>query len=161
MQRRTILLVGLLFCAVAAGAGYIVASASSTGGGVSSTLDPLPTNLANGAPTIEPTDAPDPTEPPTAEPAAAPTAAPATEPTAEPTAAPATEPTAEPTAAPPAEPTAAPPAEAFVEYTVQRGDLLLAIATQYGVTVKDILAVNDIPNPDSLRVGQVLRIPKK
>lgn len=135
MQRRTILLVGLLFCAVAAGAGYIVASASSAGSGIASTLDPLPTTLANSAPTLAPA--------------------------AEPTSPPAPEPTAAPAAEPTAAPAAAPPTEAFVEYTVQRGDLLLAIATQYGVTVKEILAVNDVPNPDSLRVGQVLRIPKK
>ena len=158
MQRRTILLVGLLFCVVAAGAGYIVASASSAGSGVASTLDTLPTNVANSAPTLAPTA--EPTSPPAAEP----TSPPAAEPTAAPAAEPTSPPTAEPTATPAPEPTnapAAPPAETFVEYTVQRGDLLLAIANQYGVTVQDILAVNDIPNPDSLRVGQVLRIPKK
>ena len=83
-------------------------------------------------------------------------------------------------AAPPAEATSAPEATAeataeatsapaataeatggFAEYTVQRGDILQAIAKQYGVTVKDIIANNQIANPDSLRVGQVLRIPKK
>jgi spore germination protein len=42
---------------------------------------------------------------------------------------------------------------------VQRGDLLKQIAARYGVSIASILAINDIPNPDSLRVGQVLVIP--
>jgi LysM repeat protein len=44
---------------------------------------------------------------------------------------------------------------------VQRGDSLKLIAQRYGVTVRDIIAVNQIPNPDSLNVGSVVRIPKK
>jgi LysM repeat protein len=44
-------------------------------------------------------------------------------------------------------------------YTVQPGDLLKVIAARYGVSIASILAINDIPNPDSLRVGQVLVIP--
>jgi LysM repeat protein len=42
---------------------------------------------------------------------------------------------------------------------VHRGDLLKQIAARYGVSVASILAINTIPNPDSLRVGQVLKIP--
>jgi nucleoid-associated protein YgaU len=92
-------------------------------------------------------------------------AAPATAIAASPTAlleteAPATEapaPTAMPPTAPPA-PTAAPD---YVEYTVQRGDSLKGIAEKYGVTIREIIAINQIPNPDSLTVGSVLRIPKK
>jgi LysM repeat protein len=45
-------------------------------------------------------------------------------------------------------------------YTVQRGDELKQIAAQYGVTIWTIINANDIPNPDSLRVGQVLTIPE-
>lgn len=76
-----------------------------------------------------------------------------------PTSAPAA--TAEPTA-PPATDTPVPTAAAeYVEYTVQRGDSLKIIAQRYGVTIRDIIAVNQIPNPDSLTVGSVLRIPKK
>src|SRR5262245_12048792 len=82
-------------------------------------------------------------EPPTTPPA--PTPAPPT--------APATA-TAEPPTAPPA-PTAAPD---YVEYTVQRGDSLKSIAAKFGVTIRDIIAINQIPNPDSLTVGSVLRI---
>jgi 5'-nucleotidase / UDP-sugar diphosphatase len=79
-----------------------------------------------------------------------PTLAPPT-PTTKPTEAPAT-PTAVLT--PTAIPTPAPRT-----YTVQRGDELKHIAAQYGVTIWQIIDTNDIPNPDSLRVGQVLQIP--
>jgi len=44
-------------------------------------------------------------------------------------------------------------------YTVQRGDELKQIAAQYKVSIWSIIDSNDIPNPDSLRVGQVLKIP--
>jgi len=52
-------------------------------------------------------------------------------------------------------------APGFVEYTIQRGDILKTIAEKYQVTIQDILAVNEIPNPDSLTVGSVIRIPRK
>jgi HlyD family secretion protein len=92
---------------------------------------------------------------------------PETAPTAtppKPTAAPA----AAPTSAAPAAPTSAAPAApkptagtGYIEYTVQKGDILTAIAQHYGVSTKDILAINKLENPDSLRVGQVIHIPKK
>lgn len=44
-------------------------------------------------------------------------------------------------------------------YTVKPGDELKQIAAQYGVSIWKIINTNDIPNPDSLRVGQVLQIP--
>jgi LysM repeat protein len=44
-------------------------------------------------------------------------------------------------------------------YTVQRGDILKQIAARYGVSMTSIMAINTIPNPDSLRIGQVLTIP--
>ena len=47
----------------------------------------------------------------------------------------------------------------LAEYTIQPGDELLNIAKRYQVNMEDILAINQIDNPDSLRVGQVLRIP--
>jgi LysM repeat protein len=70
------------------------------------------------------------------------------------------EPTAVPEEIPPAPP-AAPsrPASAYRIYVVQRGDILKEIAAHYGVSMASIVAINDIPNPDSLRVGQVLTIP--
>ena len=60
---------------------------------------------------------------------------------------------------PPAAPPPARPRPVTRTYTVQRGDLLKQIAARYGVSIASILAINDIPNPDSLRIGQVLVIP--
>jgi LysM repeat protein len=48
---------------------------------------------------------------------------------------------------------------ASATYTVQRGDTLSAIATQFGTTVAAIVAANDIRDPDVLNVGQTLEIP--
>ena len=44
-------------------------------------------------------------------------------------------------------------------HVVQRGDQLRHIAARYGVSMASIMAINPIPNPDSLTVGQVLIIP--
>lgn len=44
-------------------------------------------------------------------------------------------------------------------YTVQRGDELRHIAAEHGVTMRSLLEINDVPDPDRLRVGQVLRLP--
>jgi LysM repeat protein len=44
-------------------------------------------------------------------------------------------------------------------YTVQPGDELKQIAATYHMTVWQIIDANNIPNPDTLRVGQVLKIP--
>ena len=59
-----------------------------------------------------------------------------------------------PTAAPTATPTPTP-----VIYTVQPGDVLSAIADRFGVLVEDIVAANDIADPDILAVGEELQIP--
>lgn len=61
-----------------------------------------------------------------------------------------------PTAVPTVQPTSAAGART---YTVQRGDELKHIAAQYNVSIWSIIDSNNIPNPDSLRVGQVLQIP--
>jgi LysM repeat protein len=78
-------------------------------------------------------------------------------------------PTPPPTLVPAPTPTRAPaPAAAIAPtptnvaertYTVQPGDELKHIAADYGVNIWKIINANDIPNPDSLRVGQVLKIP--
>ncbi|MFL7891351.1 MAG: LysM peptidoglycan-binding domain-containing protein [Anaerolineales bacterium] len=47
---------------------------------------------------------------------------------------------------------------AEMSYTVETGDTLGAIAVKFNVTVAEILAANEIPNPDALEVGQVLII---
>src|SRR5712691_3917481 len=44
-------------------------------------------------------------------------------------------------------------------YTVQPGDELKHIAADHHVSIWKIIAANDIPNPDSLRIGQELKIP--
>ena len=45
------------------------------------------------------------------------------------------------------------------EYTVQPGDTLWAISRRFGVTIEDILSLNDIPDPSRIFPGQVLIIP--
>jgi LysM repeat protein len=45
-------------------------------------------------------------------------------------------------------------------YTVQPGDELKHIAAENNVSIWTLIANNDIPNPDSLRVGQVLKLPE-
>lgn len=47
----------------------------------------------------------------------------------------------------------------IVEYTVQPGDLLSFIASDYGVSVNSIMWANNLPNANSIYPGQILRIP--
>jgi len=58
-------------------------------------------------------------------------------------------------------PTGGQPAPAGGEtiYVVQRGDTLAKIAAKYGVTVKQIVDLNSIANPNLISTGQKLRIP--
>lgn len=44
-------------------------------------------------------------------------------------------------------------------YTVQQGDTLSSLATQFGTTVEEILAANGLTDPNALQVGQALIIP--
>lgn len=53
------------------------------------------------------------------------------------------------------------PLASAVIYVVQRGDSLWTIAKKYNTTLDDILAVNDIENPDMIFPGQKLLILKK
>lgn len=46
-----------------------------------------------------------------------------------------------------------------VDYTVERGDTLGKIARDHDVSVADLVDANNIPNPDLIRIGQVLIIP--
>jgi len=91
---------------------------------------------------------PQPTEEPTGAPVA-PTTIPATT-TSAPTVVAQAVPT---TKVPPATP-------AFIEYTVQKGDILARIAMRHNVSVEAILQANNISDPDSLSVGDVLWIPQ-
>ncbi len=49
--------------------------------------------------------------------------------------------------------------EDTVSYTVKKGDTLSVIAKARGLRVADIVALNNIKNPNLLRVGQVLTLP--
>ena len=44
-------------------------------------------------------------------------------------------------------------------YVVQRGDELRHIAAEHGVSVSALLSVNEVRDRDSLRIGQVLKLP--
>ena len=154
LHRNTLIVICAIFCAVAVGAGLFVANLSKQSvliaqqAGIGATS--LPTTIAGAEPTPI-------ADVPTAASAPAPTSAPiAVLDPAEPTATSRPVPTSAPAA------TAAPISNAptYIEYTVQKGDLLNSIAKKYNVTTKDILAINQISNADSLTVGQVIRIPK-
>jgi GH25 family lysozyme M1 (1,4-beta-N-acetylmuramidase) len=53
------------------------------------------------------------------------------------------------------------PAPISVTYTIQSGDTLSAISIKYGITVDDIVQLNNIANPDMIFAGQVIHIPGK
>ncbi|MDR2072337.1 MAG: M23 family metallopeptidase [Spirochaetaceae bacterium] len=44
-------------------------------------------------------------------------------------------------------------------YVIQRGDTIYSIARSYGVKVQDLLALNNINDPRTIRVGSRIRIP--
>jgi LysM repeat protein len=47
-----------------------------------------------------------------------------------------------------------------VIYTVRSGDTLNAIAQLSGATVQELVACNELANPDALRVNQQLFVPE-
>ncbi len=53
----------------------------------------------------------------------------------------------------------APSEGGFISYTVQSGDTLYLIAQRYGVTVEQLININDIDNPSQLNIGQQILIP--
>jgi len=150
---------------------------SETPPGLVTAAPPTPTNVDVSAPppgaaiqAIAPTA----TAPPAAVEAPSVTSTPSwptTAPTSAPTEAASTEPQAvqpaddgepEPgptTPAPAPAPAPRPVGPSYRTYVVQRGDILKQIAARYGVSMASILALNTIPNPDSLTIGQVLTIP--
>ncbi len=44
-------------------------------------------------------------------------------------------------------------------YTVQSGDTLWSLSQRWGTSVDDLVRINELSNPDSLRLGQRLRVP--
>ena len=46
-------------------------------------------------------------------------------------------------------------------YTVERGDTLSSIAERFDTTVRAIARANDIDDPNRIKVGQELRIPRR
>ncbi len=56
-------------------------------------------------------------------------------------------------------PPAPPPSSGGTTYTIQRGDTLGLIAQRFGVSLGDLIAANNIANPNLVFVGQVLTIP--
>jgi LysM repeat protein len=154
LHRHTLIAICAVFCAIAVGAGLFVANLSRQSGLITQQADINGTSLPTSVNATAPTQIVD-------EPTAANTPVPTSAPIAaldpgEPTATSRPTPTSVPVA------TVAPTSDtaAFIEYTVQKGDVLKDIARRYNVTTKDILAINQIRNADSLTVGQVLRIPK-
>lgn len=49
--------------------------------------------------------------------------------------------------------------DTYPEYVIQEGDFLSTIATHFSTTVDEILQINDIPNADSVLVGDRIKIP--
>lgn len=90
------------------------------------------------------------------------TLTPTPEPTPEPTPTPTPEPTPTPTPTPTPEPTPTPTPEP-VSYTIQRGDTLIGICmSRYGSDqrVAEICSLNNISNPDDIKVGQKILLPQ-
>ncbi len=98
--------------------------------------------VASAAPMVVPSSIP--TRSPTPSPTAIATRTPTTTPTITPT------PTPGPTVA---------PEIAALPATVRQGDFLSTFAARYGVTVADLVAYNQIANPDVVAPGQRLMIP--
>lgn len=51
------------------------------------------------------------------------------------------------------------PTLAMLTYQIKQGDTLGALAIEFNVGVADILAVNELTDPDNLFVGQIINIP--
>jgi LysM repeat protein len=46
-------------------------------------------------------------------------------------------------------------------YVVESGDILMTIAEKLGVSVDDLISLNDLTDPSHLEVGQVLKVPSR
>lgn len=52
------------------------------------------------------------------------------------------------------------PTTSYIEYVVKRGDTLSKIAKTYGTTYQVLAAYNGLANPNALKVGQIIKIPR-
>ncbi|MBC7232430.1 MAG: LysM peptidoglycan-binding domain-containing protein [Chloroflexi bacterium] len=148
MMKR-IMVVALIAC-------VLLASWISTGCTRAKPETPAPTPIAGQAvtqtplPSLTPTEVLTPQPPPTTIPL---TPGPTVISVAE------VSPTPIPTAIPTVYPTAvATPVPGQFEYTVQWGDTLYSLARRFNTTVDALVALNGLPNPNYIRVGQVLKI---
>jgi len=51
--------------------------------------------------------------------------------------------------------------EEMVPYSVKKGDTLGKIAKQHNITIRRIVEVNNIKNPNKIKIGQKLLVPKR
>ena len=164
MKRTTLFLMLTMLIALLGIAGCRQAAPGSDNFLATATAAALATNSAPIMPgtTLLPPVAASPTPgiPATLDPAAPLPGIPA--PTIDPAAPPAVEPTAAPVV-PEAtvEPTPETSASGEIIHTVQPGENLYRIGLRYGFTYHELAAYNGIANPNSISVGQQIRIPPK
>ena len=48
----------------------------------------------------------------------------------------------------------------YIPYVIQNGDCLSAIAVKYGTTVGFLQKLNNIPNPDMIKAGRRIMVPR-
>ena len=109
-------------------------------------------------PTITPAALTSPTPTPPATPTATPTPSPTPSPT--PTATPSPTPSPTPEATPSPTPTPTPEPPPFIEYEVQPGDTLTAIAQSFGTTVDELVRINGLASQEVIiSVGDKLLVP--
>jgi LysM repeat protein len=64
-----------------------------------------------------------------------------------------------PAATPTPGPSPTPQPSQFTEYSVQQGDTLSSIAQRFGTTADELARINALTNPNTLDIGQKLKIP--
>ena len=50
--------------------------------------------------------------------------------------------------------------QSYITYTIVRGDTLTKIANKFGTTYQELARINGISNPNLIKVGQVIKVPK-